>query len=459
MKKIYSLSILFLATYSMFASKVIIPESVGNFDNGLDSWVSAVIADHEVSLDNTSKITGTNSALLKVANTPSDNADLQLNYIFSAFKGAKYKLRFKVIASVETQITVGLCQDRAPFTSVLSESITVGTSVQTYEFVSSEVLFGDGMFKLCFYAGDSPANTCIWIDDVRLLDTTDSTTDNIAVNGDFEEVAMEHSYGEDQDENEIIGITPGWKTINYVNGDHSIYEGANALQGNRSYSITREIGNASNPNLSEVSNAFYAHPGEEFKITFDISADVPFYGDIHSGPIHFAGGMPIGAYVNAVDKVNDGDLIMSGKKSWQSQTAIVTNENKGYYWFVLQFGWIDIPDGELATFLIDNVKIERTTALPSVYTDMDANISSTIDTQNMSNNRIYLSGSNTLKIELEEQQLSEVSIYAQNGINTFKTTIHSSTEISLPTSLASGLYIVKLVQTGKEPLIGKIIIQ
>lgn len=461
MKKLFLILSILLATCTLFASKVIIPEADGNFENGLNAWAPAVINGHTVTLDNTGKLTGANSARLTVASIPTNSADLQLNYFFSAFKGAKYKLRFKVVASGDANLVVGLTQDRAPFTAVLLQTIAVSTTIKTVEFVSDVITFSDGMFKLCFYGGDAAAGSSIWIDDVRLLDVTNSTQDNVAVNGDFEENPMNHSYGLDNDGNDIIGITPGWKTVNWVNGEHSIYEGTSAISGNRSYCVTRDIGNASNPNLSELSTIFYAHPGEQFNVSFDINADIPFYGDIHTGPIYTVDGtMPIGGYKNAVIKVNAGDLIMSGTNHWTNNTSVVTTTNKGYYWFVFQFGWIDIPVGPTnkITFLIDNVKIERTTPYATVYSDMDTTTTGLM-TQKEKQDRIYVVSDRKLKIVMNQEREYVLSLYNVCGVKAYEVQVNGSTTISLPESIRQGVFVAKLSNNNKVSTSTKLIIK
>jgi len=260
----------------------------------------------------------------------------------------------------------------------------------------------------------------------------------------FEEDPMTHSYGFNEDENEIIGITPGWRSINFLTGEHSIYEGDDAVEGNRSYSVTRGIGNASNPFLSEPSCPFYAHPGEQFNISFDINADVNFYGDIHTGPIRVSeGDMPLGAYLNAVDKVEAGDLIMSGTKEWQTQTIVTTAEITGYYILVLQFGWIDIPNGDEVRFLIDNVKIERVSSYPDVYSDMGTGTA--VELNNMVYSRIYVDAFRNLHIDMnDEYSKSNVVLFDITGKQILKEQIYGSDMIQLPQQIKSGIYIAQI---------------
>jgi len=147
MKKIYFLTFFIFVANFLFASKVIILEDDGNFDNGISAWETVVNDDNTLTIDNSGKISGANSVLFNIGNSNVDSTDLQLSYIFTAIKGATYKLRFKAMADVETSIFVALVQDREPYNAVLKETIVLSNEIATFQFFSDEVPFSEGLFR------------------------------------------------------------------------------------------------------------------------------------------------------------------------------------------------------------------------------------------------------------------------------------------------------------------------
>ncbi|MBN2351626.1 MAG: carbohydrate binding domain-containing protein [Spirochaetales bacterium] len=140
----------------------------GEFDDGAspwqaDAWNGAALT---FSIDNGSLLSGVNSAQVVVTAGTGTAWHAQLRQFFHTRAGKRYRLRFSAYADAATSIDVMLQQSHDPYGWILSRSVNLTTSPQSFEFTDGGTAADDTLYAT-FMAGSSGGRT-IWIDAVSV---------------------------------------------------------------------------------------------------------------------------------------------------------------------------------------------------------------------------------------------------------------------------------------------------
>ncbi|MEI7505026.1 MAG: hypothetical protein WCJ61_17265, partial [Paludibacter sp.] len=164
--------------------------SNGTFELGTDastnvSWwqKTGTAANFTYTIDNTSQITGSNSAKLSVTTTGLATQCALFQYL-TLPKPSIYTVSFKAKASTACTIQAALVQSYQPFGWISggSASFNLTTSTQTFSY-DITTTSTTGLCKFAFYFGD--VLTDIYLDDITIVEKTPLTNANMC-NGDFE---------------------------------------------------------------------------------------------------------------------------------------------------------------------------------------------------------------------------------------------------------------------------------
>ncbi len=139
------------------------------FDNGTNDWTlsNTSPASSILSIDNSSQLSGANSAFIDIVNSTGTNWHTQFRTTnpLSIDASKTYNISFEAKATTNKVINVSLQQNVSPYsTYYYSSDITVGTSAQTY-YIPNVTMSGtgnDALFKFYLNIDD----TDIWIDNV-----------------------------------------------------------------------------------------------------------------------------------------------------------------------------------------------------------------------------------------------------------------------------------------------------
>ena len=164
--------------------------SNGTFELGTDassnvSWwqKTGTAANFTYAIDNTSLISGTNSAKLTVTTAGSATQCALFQYM-TLPKPSTYTVTFKAKASTACTIQAALVQSYQPFGWITggNASFNVTTSTQTFSY-DITTTSATGLCKFAFYFGN--VLTDIYLDDITIVEKTPLTNANMC-NGDFE---------------------------------------------------------------------------------------------------------------------------------------------------------------------------------------------------------------------------------------------------------------------------------
>jgi len=164
--------------------------SNGTFELGTDassnvSWwqKTGSTGNFTYAIDNTSQISGTNSAKLTVTTAGASTSCALFQYM-TLPKPSTYTVSFKAKASTACSIQAALVQSYQPFGWITggSASFNLTTSTQTFSYDITNTL-ATGLCKFAFYFGN--VLTDIYLDDVTIVEKTPLTNANMC-NGDFE---------------------------------------------------------------------------------------------------------------------------------------------------------------------------------------------------------------------------------------------------------------------------------
>ncbi|MFV0391162.1 MAG: sulfatase-like hydrolase/transferase [Paludibacteraceae bacterium] len=118
-------------------------------------------------VDQTSQITGQNSARVEIIKTGTAPANYNFKWTNLQLKaGERCKVRFKAKADKATSFKLRLEKDGDGWGKVIDLDVAVGTEIKQYEFYSS-VVPADFKYQIGFYVGHC-APGVIWFDDVEL---------------------------------------------------------------------------------------------------------------------------------------------------------------------------------------------------------------------------------------------------------------------------------------------------
>lgn len=168
-----------------------------NFEEGLKNWRWDGMLDDAaddvavVSVEETNPISGTKSAKVEVFKKVQDPWQVQLYTFVPIEEYAKYKIQFKAKASVEdAKFKIEICEsydNQTAFKPIdieewnhdiftidnpdindLRGTLTVGTEVQDFEFITAGNQFSYPNYIVAFHFGHATENVTFWIDDVRI---------------------------------------------------------------------------------------------------------------------------------------------------------------------------------------------------------------------------------------------------------------------------------------------------
>ncbi len=143
----------------------------GEFDDGTspwqaDAWNGAALT---FSIDGTSLLSGVNSATVVVTTGTGTAWHAQLRQLFHTNAGKHYHVRFQAYADAATSIDVMLQQSHDPYGWILTRSVSLTTSPQSFEFTDDGNAADDTLYAT-FMVGASGGRT-IHIDAVSVEET------------------------------------------------------------------------------------------------------------------------------------------------------------------------------------------------------------------------------------------------------------------------------------------------
>ncbi len=149
------------------------------FDNGDGKWntgwidnASATVA---VSIDNTGKLSGTNSYKLVITKGSADTYRIQRNANLPLHAGNVYTLSFMAVADKNASINALFEISGDPYTKYLNEIVEVTTTPQTFTYtVSIDANVPTNMVKLHF-GGTGNDGSTIWVDAITVTEMADPT--------------------------------------------------------------------------------------------------------------------------------------------------------------------------------------------------------------------------------------------------------------------------------------------
>ncbi|MBI1225087.1 MAG: DUF4347 domain-containing protein [Bacteroidetes bacterium] len=137
------------------------------FDNGTNDWNLYVQSGNTAtfSIDNTSQLSGTNSALINISAVTGTNWHIQFVQGGKSVEAGKvYNLSFQAKAAGNRNMGVALQRTNSPYTGYWYQNAALTTSAQSYSFDFIADSTNIGLAGIYFNLGESTAN--IWIDNV-----------------------------------------------------------------------------------------------------------------------------------------------------------------------------------------------------------------------------------------------------------------------------------------------------
>lgn len=140
----------------------------GSFDDNLGDWNIYVARPNlaTVGIDTTNKISGANSAIIKVEQNAARPGEIAMHWPFQAKKGEKFSVKIASKANRYTDIIVSLEATQGG-NVLFKEKIPVAKKVKVNSFDVVEVP-KDGRYRVSLLFGSASAGSQIWIDDIDL---------------------------------------------------------------------------------------------------------------------------------------------------------------------------------------------------------------------------------------------------------------------------------------------------
>ncbi len=139
----------------------------GEFDNGTANWAVYTQSGNSgtLNVDNTSQLSGTNSAYMDITTVSGTNWHLQLVQVNKTIEAGKnYNLSFEAKAVANRNIAVSFQRDGAPYTTYRWWDVALTTSSNTYSYDFTVDSTNYGATALLFHLGESSQD--VWIDNV-----------------------------------------------------------------------------------------------------------------------------------------------------------------------------------------------------------------------------------------------------------------------------------------------------
>ena len=277
MKKLTFIAAL-LCSISAFSINIV---NNGTFEHATANyaWSTGVTAPgaHTVVIESASPITGAKSAKITVTTSGGTAANL-IDYVgIACAKGATYKISFKAKATNAADMTVKVTNLTATGTAVTTQTASLTSTVQSFEFTFANANLCSYNF-LVFQYGNFATGTVITLDDVAVEEVTSPLTTGNLCNGDME---ADVAAGTAKVATAIPGyngfLSSGW-TVEYLtgtlNGYNAYITANNFITGVKS--MTMKMGTtpgATNASYM-LSWPFAAVVGKKYTCTFSAKTDV-----------------------------------------------------------------------------------------------------------------------------------------------------------------------------------------
>lgn len=142
----------------------------GEFDDNLGGWnikKSDGLAG-EISIDETSKISGQKSALITVEKSGDKPSDLSMNWGFPAKKGEQYQIDLSTLSDKDTNFIIRLEKNGPKSEKMIDQEIKVEKNVSKQSFRSISIP-ESGAYRISLYFGNLKNGDKVWIDQIKLI--------------------------------------------------------------------------------------------------------------------------------------------------------------------------------------------------------------------------------------------------------------------------------------------------
>jgi len=246
------LALIFVVSYSSAQTEKIVN---GDFEAAeVTPWSLQLQSSGEGTLDasTTSPISGTKSGHVTITAKATVFYGTQLLQSFYVGENKRYIISYKIKASKDTVVSVGIQQNHTPYSSLYGKDINVTTTVQSFKD-STDALTIDSV-NILFSLGNLSPGIELWVDDVSIIEKNipvvikvKAPGPNVIVNGNFES-----------------GATP-WVT-ELASGGAATYtlDNTNAIEGSQSAKI-------------QVTNAGTADYHVQFKQPMAVKKDKRYF--------------------------------------------------------------------------------------------------------------------------------------------------------------------------------------
>ncbi len=141
------------------------------FDSGTNNWAIYTQAGNlgTLNIDNTSQLSGTNSAFVDISTVTGTNWELQLVQINKTIEAGKnYNISFEAKAAANRNMAVSLQRDGAPYTTYWWQDLALTTSGNSFSFDFTVDSTNYGATALLFHLGETSQD--VWIDNVSFTE-------------------------------------------------------------------------------------------------------------------------------------------------------------------------------------------------------------------------------------------------------------------------------------------------
>jgi sialate O-acetylesterase len=290
MKKLYSIFIILFVTGFLSAGNIV---SNGDFELGTTTatcWWTAS-GTQTFSIDNTSPISGINSAKVITGTAGTSITSQGLYHMLILPKAATYTVSFKAKASAGCAIQSLLVQSFSNFGWLASSPMfNLTTTAQTFSYDITTTSL-TALCKFAFYYGNVTAGTAIWLDDITVVEKSPLSNTNLC-NGDFEALmnnAMYNSGGyyynfrisgtSTANENQYYAGWTKLKLTSVTDTAAIIFDsGSDKISGTKSLKYTMVSNGTSHNNLStdqQLSWVFAGVKDKSYTVSFTAKSSVP----------------------------------------------------------------------------------------------------------------------------------------------------------------------------------------
>jgi len=193
--------ILYLIAIALFIGSIIVNAFAGNIVSNGDFELGTATATgwwttsgtQTYSIDNTSPISGLNSAKIVTGTAGTSITSQGLYQALILPKAATYTVTFKAKASANCSVQGILVQSFSNFGWLASSplfNVTSTAQTFTYDITTTSLT---GLCKFAFYYGNVVTGTSIWLDDITVVEKNPLTNTNLC-NGDFESLMNNAMY-------------------------------------------------------------------------------------------------------------------------------------------------------------------------------------------------------------------------------------------------------------------------